>query len=174
MRLPLLAMTLVAVAVLAACGPAPGRFRPEMTVAPVDAPLFASDAEALAAAEEVYREYFAVANGGGTSADIETLRPYVSESWLQVELDGRRDFEARGVRVEGQPNLLWMRLQQHEAGGVKAYVCLDLSPARLLDSAGLDVTPEDRGQEALLLVTLVQFEHDLVIDGSALWSKSCS
>jgi hypothetical protein len=60
-RRALIAAALLAVPLaLGACGPDPSRGRPTATPAPTSTALYASDEEALAAAEEVYREYLDV------------------------------------------------------------------------------------------------------------------
>lgn len=174
MRLPPLALTLAVLVTLTACVPAPNQSRQEGTVAPTDAPLFASDAEALAAAEEVYREYLRVSSEIDTSAGIDDLAPLVSASWLSNERKSREDFESRGVHTEGQADVRWVKLQNREADEVSVYVCLDLASTRLVDVDGIDVTPADRGSEGLLLVRFRAPDGGLLVDWSELWSKRCS
>ena len=174
MRLPPLALPLAVLVTLTACVPAPNQSRQEGTVAPTDAPLFASDAEALAAAEEVYREYLRVSSEIDTSAGVDDLAPFVTATWLSNERKSRDDFESRGVHTEGQAGVRWVELQSREADAVSVYVCLDLATTRLVDVDGVDVTPNDRGSEGLLLVRLKAPDQHLLVDWSELWSKHCS
>ena len=171
MRLPLLALAVVLA--LTACGPAPGRFRPEATVAPVDAPLFSSDAEALAAAEEVYREYVKVSDEARSTSNLDDLRPLVTSAWFEEEARVRADFDSRGVRLVGESNVSSIDLQSYNASSVKLYACHVTEGVRLIDSSGTDITPEDRPTEGLLLVTLLVLDESLRVDGSELWSSSC-
>ena len=173
MRQVRLAVVFVSLLTLAACVPVPAH-APAPTDAATEQPLFATDAEALAAAEEVYREYLRVADEVDTPSDIERLAPLTSESWLASERDTRLNLEANGIHTEGASALRWMQLQRREAGLISAYACIGFGSTRVVDANGADVTPVDRGSEIQLLVTLIEVRETLVVDRSELWSNTCS
>ena len=175
MRLPLLA--LAALLVLTACGPAPGRFRPEPTVAPVDAPLFSSDAEALAAAEEVYREYSAIADqvaaDGGRAP--ERLRPLSTESWYEAQVETYSVVRESGRYAQGSKPVVDLEIQRWGETQVIAYVCHDYSAFVLLNQDG-SVVPSDKPPFATFTVSFLLVSGSLRIDETRLWraGDSCS
>jgi len=58
-----------------------------------------------------------------------------------------------------------------EGAELVAYVCLDVSQVRILDSSGTDVTPADRPNRLPLEITFVaESSSTMRIDGSELWS----
>ncbi|MDH6181381.1 hypothetical protein M2152_001563 [Microbacteriaceae bacterium SG_E_30_P1] len=164
----------VLAATLSGCGP--GRVTdapaPEPTV--TEEPLFATDAEALAAAEKVYREYSDLADAAGASADPSALTSYVTEEWFAREEAGYRDLAESGKRLVGTTILTSFRLQSFDGHEIVVYVCHDTRAVRVIEQETLaDVTPTDRPNEALLEVRF-EVEEGLRIAESNLWSNSCS
>lgn len=177
MRLPLLALTVVLIAALTACVPAPSRFRPEITMAPVEAPLFASDAEALAAAEEVYREYVKVseaivAEGG---ADPDRIRNLSSPSWFKSQLETYESIRLSERRTSGPSTIEELKLQVWDGSQLVAYACHDFSAVQILDAAG-NVVTTDRERFATFLVSLELDGQRFRVSDSQLWQSgdSCS
>lgn len=123
---------------------------PTLPPTPSSTPVFASEEEALAAAEAAYAAYSEVSdlisNAGG--AEPERIAPYVTEEQLQRELDTAEYFESNGLRAVGSPLVARFDLQQYvESDGVAeitVYLCLDVSGVGVVDSTGADVTPTDR------------------------------
>lgn len=146
---------------------------PSVTVAP--APLFESDEEALAAAEEVYREYLAVsdliAREGG--ADPERLRELVTEEQFERDRAYFDQVRADGYRFEGGVVLAQVDLQTATRSEVILYGCLDVSAVRRIDSDGRDVSELTRPSRVLVEVLLVVDRDKLVIGGLQPWSTSC-
>lgn len=148
MRLPALAAALALVVLVSGCvpqspAPVPSPAEPSYT------PLFASDEEALAAAEEAYREYQAMSNliinEGGRNP--ERIAPFVTEEYYEVELDAFAYFSDSLLRGIGEATFDSIQLQQTYATGtetavVAVYLCLDVSATQIVDAEGNTVTPE--------------------------------
>jgi hypothetical protein len=143
-----LGLTLLAAGTLAACSPDDPVEPPGP--APSRTSVFASDEEALAAAEEAYAAYLDVANAvaedGG--ADPARFAEVTTEEWLKNELSSAESLHSSGNRQVGDVTFSDFVLQYADVNGptaeIAAYVCLDVSQTRFVDSAGNDVTSEER------------------------------
>lgn len=121
---------------------------------PDDAPIFASDEEALAAAEEALNRYldasFAYRRG---EVGRSTVLELVSADRAVQEVGDLDEFDASGLHYEGDVAIEAVRLNSltTSAGGLPHVVieyCLDVSAIRILDADGKDVTPRDREGQA--------------------------
>lgn len=165
---------------LAACAPA----APAATNAPTDspdateAPIFASDEEALAAAVAAYERYLeldsVIAAEGGVEPD--RIRAAVTDAYAS-ELIGQYESQQRnGVIVTGkttfaQPNLT-RNAQQRDQAQIEIYGCAGVGDTRIFNSGGDDITPPDRDVSVPLLLS---FESEaradtLLLSGSELWA----
>ena len=146
------------------------------------APLFATEEEALAAAEEVYTRYVAVSEAitseGGTNP--ERIAPFVSEQWLEHEIEAFKSFASSGRHQVGRSRLYDARLQQYVDSGdgrasISMYTCVDFSNVRFFDSNGIDATPTNRPD---VITMVVEFEAEskaeLRISSSEPWTGSSS
>ena len=154
-----LALAVVAAA-LSGCAPAP-----EPT--PTPTPAFASEEEAFAAAEEVYREYIEAVNaehGGDASADS---HDYLTGTILESELENSRALEASGLHIEGDTVVRSFVGDETTIDAVQATVtgiaCLDITSARVIDAVGEDVTPAERSDIYSIVVTFVGSSSSLLI-----------
>src|SRR5689334_18748895 len=99
---------------LAGCGPGRAADAPAPQTTVTAEPLFATDAEALAAAEKVYREYSelarAISYDGGN--DPERLIPITTSSWFEQEQETYRRVQASGQRATGKTPLISFVLQE--------------------------------------------------------------
>ena len=145
----------LAIAALIACSVAgclpldPGPLR---TIAPTGTPLFSSDEEALAAAEEAYAAYLAVSdqilNEGG--ADPERIDEVVTPEISAIEKAGYLDLANAGLRTVGRTTFFGTVLQRFEAEPangrdvVTVYLCSDVSGVDVLDAGGNSVVSPDR------------------------------
>jgi hypothetical protein len=134
MRLfPALAVSLLALS-FAGCATAPTDSTPP-NAAVEQAPAFATDEEALAAAQAAYAEYLAVsdqiAREGG--ANPERLEKVVDQRLLPSELTTLANFESRGIYMQGQSHFDTAHLQEVTDSKITIYLCLDTSDALLLD-----------------------------------------
>lgn len=165
-----IATAVVAVSVgLAGCTPAPA---PK----PTPTPLFASEAEAFKAAEQVYRDYTEAGNaahGGDASASPEQ---YLSGSALEDEIAVQRQLQEEKLKVVGPIRIVSFSGTdfEPETSRVLAKVCLDVKGARVIDAAGADVTPTTRKERGLLDLAFTGAEGGLVIVESKSSELECS
>jgi hypothetical protein len=148
----LAAAVAVVAAALCASGCAPDSPGPGPTPQPTSTPLFASDEEALAAAEEAYARYQAVENqifleGGRDSQRIESVA--VGEA-LDAALSGISGFEQNQYIAIGEISFKTIGLQSFDpsavdgAAVVTAYICLDFSSQDVVNSQNVSVVNPER------------------------------
>lgn len=131
----------VAALALAGCAP-----EPSPTPSPTAA--FASEEEAFAAAEEVYRAYIEASNNEQSDASANESNKYLTGDLLESEIEAARDLEARGIHIEGPTVILSFKgISADFASAVptiRAHACLDISDARAIAADGTDVTSPGR------------------------------
>jgi len=147
---PSLALAAVVLGTLAGCvGDDPALVPPPE---PTSTPVFASDEEALAAAEQAYAAYFrasdSILNDGG--ADPERLQAFASEEMYQLQLGGYREAQLAGLRSVGATVVDSIILQSYDAsssdgeGIVTVYACVDVTNVDLVDATGNSVVSASR------------------------------
>ena len=119
---------------------------------PTTTPVFASDEEALAAAEEAYAAYFFVSdsilNEGG--AQPERLQTVASNEMYELQLGGYNEARASGLRSVGQTTVDSVELQHYDASSadgkaiVTVYACVDVTGVDLVDATGTSVVSPTR------------------------------
>ncbi|MBN8423923.1 hypothetical protein JF531_05250 [Microbacterium esteraromaticum] len=128
----------ITLAMLAGCSP-----QPEPT--PTETPLFASEEEAFAAAEETFREYIAASD---VPSDEAKPADFLIGHALESHIDAKRALDVAGIHFEGVTQVVSFSplpdTVRSDMGGLAATVCLDLSKARTVNDDGQDVTPADR------------------------------
>jgi hypothetical protein len=174
-RLGAAAAVVAAVLCLGACAPEdPG---PKPSPDPTSTPLFASDEEALAAAEEAYGRYLLavdeVLQSGGNRTEI--LRTVSSSSALENAEKDAADFSASGLHTAGNTTINSIRLQSDDSGAsgiVYVYVCEDVAGVDLLDSSGLSVVNPERSTLTSFDVAMAYspVESNLIVDERSLWT----
>lgn len=147
---------------------------PEPTPTPTAA--FASEEEAFAAAEETYRAYIEATNAERAGDTSQTSLDYLTGQAHDQELAAQRDLESRGVRIEGTTQVAsfdGVRSNQGpQSADVEAHACLDITNARAIDEAGIDVTADGRsdiyginitftGPAGSLLIAAIELNTDL-------------
>ena len=170
------AITAVALVALSGCAPEPSPIVPEPTS--TTPPLFASDEEALAAAEEAYREYLRVSatisSEGGK--DPERIAPLVSPDLKEQTVESSRLLLDQGRRTVGEYSFDSASLQQYADAGdgtaqIVAYMCTDVTAVRILAADGADVTPNRPNRLPLELVfSATGPPTELILESSDLWS----
>lgn len=171
-------IALLAAMALAGCtAPEP---EPTQTVAPTDEPLFASEEEALAAAEAVYSDYQSqldeiAANGGeGLGELVDTATPEV----IDVQEPGFDMLTAESIVGTGEKLVASFEVQSIDLFAkegspvVSAYVCRDISQTDLIDANGRSVVEDDRVTLVALEVTF-DFEPSLqrlIVSKDEVWS----
>ncbi|MBA8846855.1 hypothetical protein [Microcella alkalica] len=159
-RLPL--ALLIAASAFALAGCSPEAAVPSAPPAAEAEPLFASDEEALAAAEAAYAEYLAVVNTvlqeGGT--DPERIRPLVSNEVWTDDLQGAERWQQEGLISIGETRLEKSVLQQvistESSTEVVTYNCLSNTGVDVLNEAGESVVSADR-PTAYVIESVVSF-----------------
>jgi hypothetical protein len=143
-------------------------------------PVFATDADALAAAEKAYVAYLAVSDAvssdGGRNAT--RLKPVVSAKWFPNELAAYAKFAKTGDSFVGASGYDAFNLQKNSVsvGGyadVDVYVCADVSKTRELDTHGVDITPNARSNTYAIVAEFVGKHPQsdvLLFAGSQPWS----
>ncbi|WP_353814794.1 hypothetical protein [Agromyces sp. SYSU T00266] len=172
--LPRLAALVITGAVLglAACAAQSPDPEPTPTTDAADAPLFANDEEALAAAVEAYEAYLDVEHRimGPEQAPISSIRPVTTDSFGD-ELAGQyEELRAAGLHLEGTARIDSARLAQiiqDSTAQATLYACSDVSHVRVIDKSGEDVTPVriDRVPVIIELETKA-----MLVAGSTTWT----
>jgi len=142
-------------------------------------PVFASDAEALAAAEKAYAAYLKVsdevAQDGGK--DPERFAKVVTAKWLPTEASSASTLQQSGRHQTGTTTFSHLQMEQwtqvDRTVQVVAYTCLDSTNTRFLDVDGHDVTPSARQTQLSLEVSFTSDPKSaahLLVDSNEPWS----
>lgn len=143
----------LAAGLIAGCAPA------ETAAPSTPAPLFATEEEAFAAAEEVYRAYNdAVNRRASGDLDADPMQ-FVTGRAYEADLAFWRSFDQGDRRTVGESVIGSFSGVESDIVGPSARVvvdvCLDSSGVRILDLAANDVTPEDRENVSMLVIVFV-------------------
>ncbi|MFJ4175686.1 hypothetical protein [Microbacterium sp. NPDC089696] len=160
-RLSLIAIGALAVGgMLSGCAPSPAP-------TPTPTPAFASDEEAFAAAEEVYRAYIAALNARAAGRSIPNPRNYLIGRALESDIDGQEYLDGNGLSLQGTVAVTDLILGhvEHMTTGVQvsATACIDLSESETLDQDGDIVTPIDRPSVIAQAVRFVYVDTSFLI-----------
>lgn len=145
---------------------------------PTPTPLFATEEEAFAAAEETYRAYLDVVNAqrdGDMNADP---RRFLSGRALQNEIDSHSRLQELGLSVSGTTVLSAFIGSKFETGPVRpsitAELCIDSTNTRVMDEHGHDVTPSTREEVTDLEVEFGAYADGLHITASRTGGMACT
>jgi len=168
---PLIAVPLIALS-LAGCA-AVQQEPPVATVAVEEQPVFASEEEALAAAQAAYTQYLAVsdqiARDGG--ANPERLEGLVSKALFIDEQSGFTEISKSGLHAIGSSYVDTLHLQKNGSGKVNTYLCVDRTQIRLFDDSGVDATSTSRIDRYPLEVSFTaKLGGGLLVESSDTWS----
>lgn len=178
MRLPnfvTLSIGALLVASLSGCvTDAPPQPQPSATfVAP-----YASDEEALAAAEAAFAQYLRVAdtvlNAGGFDPD--PLSAVAVGPFLEKSIESFDEQQEAGHAGSGYSSIASIELQRYSPGGpsseiITAYVCEDLTQVDVVDQNGDSVVAADRNDTILFQATFdfVEESNGLKVSGVEKW-----
>ena len=146
---------------------------PTSTEAVTEKPLFATDEEALAAAQVAYANYLEIsdqiARDGG--ANPERLEGLVTKEQLQIELQNISEYAVSGFHGEGETSFDSFHIADSDQQHFSAYLCVDVTNSKLINSKGEDVTPATRVNRWPLLVNY-NFDSSgkVLISGSETWT----
>ena len=153
----------LAVTTMSACAPEP-------QPSPAPTPAFASEEEAFAAAEEVYRAYNEAVNAERRGDPDAEPRDYLVGLALDGDTNARQILGGEGLVISGDGVIADITNEGAEISSgnvsVEMRVCLDVSSTRVLDESGSDVTPEGRQLRVPLRITMTDSAHGLVISES--------
>ena len=160
---PALALLIVFAATLALTGCVPDDGPIVVDPEPSVSPIFESDEEALAAAEEAYGAYLAVSAEilSQGAFDAERLLEVATYDLYEAELPSLEEFASKGWHSEGQSVVDTVSLQSFDAYAadgeptVIVYACLDVSATNVFDSQGASVVSVDRPNRTPFETTFV-------------------
>jgi len=140
-------------------------------------PIFASDEEALAAAEAAYRAFESVSHtiASDSGRDAERINAVATPAYVPELLDEFAKYSEIGIRAEGTAQVDSFSLVENsmtDSGAtVSIYVCRDVSQVRVIDGTGADVTPPGReARTPLIAVLMAERGKPLLVDEVDLWS----
>ncbi|MCS3443651.1 hypothetical protein [Microbacterium phyllosphaerae] len=140
---------------------------PEPAPAPSPTPAFASEEEAFAAAEEVYRAYNDAANARRTGSPDADPQRFLTGIALEGDIGAQDLLTAQGLTASGIATIDSIRGANSElstnVATVTMIACIDVSTVVVLDSAGNNVTPPERGETVVQQVLLVGDADTLLI-----------
>jgi hypothetical protein len=139
--------------------------------------VFASDEEALAAAEEAYQRYEVETNRAGQDGWMDTsgYPEFLAGDALTEELEGASELAAKGFRQIGDATHDSTALQQVRENGSGAvdiviYLCSDVSNVDVVNREGVSVTSSDRPSRQALEVEAIGVNTNLKIERIDTWS----
>jgi hypothetical protein len=115
--------------------------------------VFASEAEALAAAEKAYAEYLRVSDeiSAGGGADANRLKSVAVGNLVQDDLNGYQTFKAKSWHTVGSSKIAAFKAEfvdrnatQSTRAALVAYVCEDISQVDVIDASGVSVVSSTR------------------------------
>jgi len=168
------AMAVLVTLALSGCTRQPAAPLPTTTT--TDARVFASDAEALAAATAAYAAYQEMSSligHEGGSLPERMSRVSAGEA-LESETASFVDMASKGLRGVGELAFDSLTVQSADlsTGMIQAYLCLDVSKTDVVDANGESSIPADRATRFPLHVNFVldTAAQKLIVDTSESWS----
>ncbi|WP_460569709.1 hypothetical protein [Humibacter soli] len=171
-RMTAAALALLTAAALAGCAtPEPS---PTPTTRATSAPLFASDAEALAAATKAYAAYLKVSDeishDGGRNP--ERIKPYVTKAEYANESASFTSLAEKTWHAAGTTSFDKLTLAKVGPRSIDAYVCVDVSKVRLLDPSNADVTPQSTSERQPIDLGFDSVDGVLRVSRSRVWEST--
>jgi hypothetical protein len=167
---PLIAIPLIAIA-LAGCA-AQQPMPQQSSIADEQKPLFASDEEALAAAQAAYANYLEVsdqiARDGG--ANPERLESLVSKELFQESNEVFSTYAKNFIKVEGSTTFDSLHIAEVSPRSAKFYVCLDVSRTKVLSADDFDITPQERQNRLPIVFEIKESNSLATIESSEVWT----
>ncbi|MEY4533287.1 MAG: hypothetical protein RI926_1056 [Actinomycetota bacterium] len=167
---PLIAIPLIAIA-LAGCSTQQPEPQASSTSAE-EKPLFASDEEALAAAQAAYAHYLEVsdqiARDGGANA--ERLKGLLSDELMSSQLNTYSSVSKAGLKAIGASVFDRFQLQSWNGEKLSNYVCLNVENIKVFDGLQVDRTPSDRPDLLPMSLSWSTNGGKFVLESSDVWT----
>lgn len=164
-----LALAVVAAA-LSGCAPAP-------EPSPTPTPAFASEEEAFAAAEEVYREYIEAFNRVDLQdpASFEELSDYTAGDYRAGEREDLSRMHAEEQVRSGAIGIVWIRSTKvDDDGRIYIRTCNDVSGTSLVDRDGVSLVSPERPPTFAIELEFELVDHSLrLIASKTVEDSSC-
>lgn len=162
----LVLLSSIALAAVAVAGCTP---QPKPTPSPEA--VFASDEEAFAAAEDVYRAYNEAGNSRISGRTVPDPQDYLTGAALEADILGQNVLADQGLHLVGESTVRSFKGEDVSISGttttISAVVCLDVSHTRVLDESEEDVTPDTRPDVVGQLVGFATRSGQLMIASEA-------
>ncbi|MFF7291143.1 hypothetical protein ACFY9N_01285 [Microbacterium sp. NPDC008134] len=170
-RYPAVAFALaLTTAALSGCAPTP-------EPSPTPTPAFASEEEAFAAAEEVYRAYIDAFNEVDLRSPetFEIALEYTADDYESSERKSLSEMHAEGYLRGGEMTVVWFEPTAFVNGTtVEARTCDDVSATTFTDSEGNSLVPSDRPDRYALDLVLEMHGDELkLVSSDQVEDESC-
>lgn len=143
---------------------------PEPQPSPTPTPAFASEEEAFAAAEEVYRAYNEALNAiePNDPRTFEDVYAFSSGTFAAADRENLSTMHAEGYTISGDAVVLSFTGEAAEEPyeRVVATTCLDVSEVAVLDSSGASVVNPDRPPIYAIRLIFLATDEGLRIDSA--------
>lgn len=159
---------------LVGCSPTPPPIA--LPPSPTSSPLFATEEEALAAAEEVYGAYLRTidAIGQGGWLDTSNLEAVATGELLEEDLRGASSSASQGLVQVGSASFSVKGVQDYSFSSpmrISIYACVYISGVDIRDEQGASVVAEDRPDVVPLQIVIIEVdEGTLKVAESERWS----
>lgn len=171
---------LLVVLALAGCAPTP--VPTPATHSATDAPVFASDDAALAAATKAYAAYLTASDSSG-AVGSRTRLAYLALTTgdaHEEDLSAEQSFDERGWHKIGATSFDSMTIQSSTPNTkgvweIRTYLCLDVTNSDVVDGSGRSVAHAGRPLRLPLEVSFIATRKgapDLYVSESRVWSGS--
>ncbi len=141
-------------------------------------PLFASDEEALEAAEAAFEEYLDVAFAvfSNPADGAESLRSVAVGDVLETDTERAARYAAEGLRQASRPATIETRLQQYAPSAgideVITYACIDALSFELVDQSGESLSDPNRAKRIVVENSFIEIDgSQLRLMESQVWSE---
>lgn len=146
------------------------------TPTPSVTPVFATEEEALAAAEAAYTRYLEVSDaiGADGGANPERIEPLVTQDWYEKELDVSLTIQKAAIQQVGATAFSFVEIQSYSdsdgIANISIYTCVDFTNTWFVDSTNQRVSPERPDIVSMLLSFEATGPQRLLLSGSEPWS----
>lgn len=169
-------VVLVAGVALAACSGASSPSPSRVASSPSPTPIFTSDADALAAATEAYKNFLRLSDevGHEGGARPERVGEYAGDAVVEAERKQASELAASRARSYGETKVSNSRLQSIDRRGstvtVSIYACEDLREVDVRDPNGHSLFPPDRPDFVAYVVGVAgKSREDLIVVSHTFW-----